>query len=116
VTLVGSWSSVAGSCSSSAGGGRCRWQLGPVIAGGGSGWWPGLAGYQCRALEPSSPDVALEVLAQVRYQVGCASLEPNLEVGGELELPKMLVAAWEWWSFPRGVAPASGSSAWPRLG
>jgi hypothetical protein len=60
--------------------------------------------------------VALEVLAQVRYQVGCASLEPNLEVGGELELPKMLVAAWEWWSFPRGVAPASGSSAWPRLG
>ncbi len=82
VSLVGSRASAPGSPSSHAGGEVGRWQLGPVIVGGGSGWWPGFAGYQCRALEPSSLDVALEVLAHVRYQVGFASLEPNLGVGG----------------------------------
>jgi hypothetical protein len=83
VSLVGSWISVAGSPSSHAGGEGGRWQLGPVIAGGGRGRWPVFAGYQCGALEPSSLDVALEILAQVRYQVGFASLEPNLGAGGE---------------------------------
>ena len=34
--------------------------------------------------EPSRLDVALEVSAQVHYQVGFASLELDLEVGGEL--------------------------------
>ena len=34
--------------------------------------------------EPSRLDVALEVIAQVHYQVGFASLEPDLEVVGEL--------------------------------
>jgi len=35
--------------------------------------------------EPSRLDVSLEVSAQVHYQVGFASLELDLEVGGELE-------------------------------
>jgi len=34
--------------------------------------------------EPSRLDVALEVNAQLHYQVGFASLELDLEVGGEL--------------------------------
>ena len=34
--------------------------------------------------EPSRLDVAPEVVAQVHYQVGFASLEPDLEVGDEL--------------------------------
>ena len=70
-----------------------RWRDWPAIAGGGSGRWPGFAGYQCRALEPSSLDGALELLAQVRSQVGFASLEPDLEVGGRVGLPGMQVPA-----------------------
>ena len=35
--------------------------------------------------EHSRLDVALEVSAQVHYQVGFASLELDLEVGGEME-------------------------------
>ena len=35
--------------------------------------------------EPSRLDVALEVSAQVHYQVGFASLELDQEVGGEME-------------------------------
>jgi hypothetical protein len=61
-------------------------------------WWrPGLLagcsvplaarrlGYLCFAQEPSLLDEAPELLALVRHQVGFASLEPNQEVGGELE-------------------------------
>jgi hypothetical protein len=47
--------------------------------------------------EPSRLDVALEVLAQVHYQVGFASLELDLGVGGELVLPGKSVTAWCWW-------------------
>ena len=43
--------------------------------------------------EPSRLDVAPVVLAQVRYQVGFASLEPNPGVGGELGLPGMAAPA-----------------------
>jgi hypothetical protein len=43
------------------------------------------AGYFCAShSEASRLEVALELLAQVRSQVGFASLEPNLEVGGEV--------------------------------
>ncbi len=70
-----------------------QWRVGvrePLVAagvGGGaeaSGWWPVVLAPCAEHREPSRLDVAPVVLAQVRYQVGFASLEPNLGVGGEL--------------------------------
>ena len=73
---------------------------------GGSSRWPVFAGYQCRALEPSSLGESLVVLARVHYQVGFASLEPNPEVAGGKGLPVMSVAALPWWSFSRCAVQA----------
>jgi hypothetical protein len=70
-----------------------RWRGGPAIAGGGSGRWPVVLAPCAEHREPSRLDEVLEVLAQVRYQVGFASLEPNLGVGGELVLPGVAVPA-----------------------
>jgi len=70
---------------------------GPSSADGGSGWWPVVLASCASHSEPSRLDVALEVSAQVHYQVGFASLELDLEVCGEMGLPGMLVAAWARW-------------------
>ena len=61
-------------------------------------WWrqrsaTSRTGHLCFAQEPSRLDEALEVLAQVHYQVGFASLELDLGVGGRVGLPGMQVPA-----------------------
>jgi hypothetical protein len=75
---AGSWGSSAGSCSRSAGGGRGWWRASAPD------WWPVVLATCASHSEPSRLDAPLELRAQVRSQVGCASLEPNLEVGGGL--------------------------------
>jgi hypothetical protein len=73
---------------------------------GGQSCWQRCAGHS----EPSRLDVALEMLAQVRSQVGCASLEPNLEVGGEVSWPSLAARA-----RPGSAAPGRGSFARRRM-
>ena len=75
---------------------RWQWPLGrggPAIAGGGSGRWPVVLPTCASHREPSRLDVAWVLLAQGRYQVGFASLEPILGVGGGEMLPGMVAPA-----------------------
>jgi hypothetical protein len=58
-------------------------------------WWPVVLATCASHSEPSRLGESLELLAQVRYQVGFASLEQNLVVAGELaaEVAGVSVAA-----------------------
>jgi hypothetical protein len=91
-----------------------------VAAGVGGGLLPPFGGQSCwhrcaEHSEPSRLDAALELLAQVRSQVGFASLEPNLEVGGELLVASCQGASLAVRAQPGSAVPGRGSSARRRL-